>query len=126
MIFFFFLMIRRPPRSTLFPYTTLFRSVAHAAVPAVVERGLVGAVFLVELLRRERPTVRATGGLPVSLLGIRHAALDDHVVRDRDRPAVRGVGQGDHARQPLVVQVLPPPGLGHADASLPSPVLANP
>src|SRR3990167_10916901 len=26
MSFFFFLMIRRPPRSTLFPYTTLFRS----------------------------------------------------------------------------------------------------
>src|SRR2546430_9928965 len=26
---FFFLMIRRPPRSTLFPYTTLFRSVGH-------------------------------------------------------------------------------------------------
>src|SRR3712207_6879379 len=28
--FFFFLMIRRPPRSTLFPYTTLFRSLARA------------------------------------------------------------------------------------------------
>src|SRR2546430_9143702 len=28
---FFFLMIRRPPRSTLFPYTTLFRSLPHAA-----------------------------------------------------------------------------------------------
>src|SRR5688572_33248821 len=27
-LFFFFLMIRRPPRSTLFPYTTLFRSAA--------------------------------------------------------------------------------------------------
>src|SRR5260370_11013135 len=27
--FFFFLMIRRPPRSTLFPYTTLFRSISH-------------------------------------------------------------------------------------------------
>src|SRR5258706_14083574 len=27
--FFFFLMIRRPPRSTLFPYTTLFRSLAR-------------------------------------------------------------------------------------------------
>src|SRR6266576_4848594 len=26
---FFFLMIRRPPRSTLFPYTTLFRSPSH-------------------------------------------------------------------------------------------------
>src|SRR3712207_7552985 len=28
-MFFFFLMIRRPPRSTLFPYTTLFRSRDH-------------------------------------------------------------------------------------------------
>src|SRR5256885_9655734 len=28
--FFFFLMIRRPPRSTLFPYTTLFRSLPMA------------------------------------------------------------------------------------------------
>src|SRR3712207_8003906 len=33
--FIFFLMIRRPPRSTLFPYTTLFRSgVRPGAVPA--------------------------------------------------------------------------------------------
>src|SRR2546429_9200802 len=29
-LFFFFLMIRRPPRSTLFPYTTLFRSGSQA------------------------------------------------------------------------------------------------
>src|SRR2546422_6259941 len=28
-VVFFFLMIRRPPRSTLFPYTTLFRSAQH-------------------------------------------------------------------------------------------------
>src|SRR6201991_5302382 len=37
--FFFFLMIRRPPRSTLFPYTTLFRSYFYEAsveVPEVV------------------------------------------------------------------------------------------
>src|SRR5688572_31206446 len=34
MYLFFFLMIRRPPRSTLFPYTTLFRSVAHPHVLA--------------------------------------------------------------------------------------------
>src|SRR3989454_4574153 len=32
-LFFFFLMIRRPPRSTLFPYTTLFRSVVHDVAP---------------------------------------------------------------------------------------------
>src|ERR1019366_4385081 len=31
-IAFFFLMIRRPPRSTLFPYTTLFRSGTHTVV----------------------------------------------------------------------------------------------
>src|SRR5476649_1155727 len=41
-IFFFFLMIRRPPRSTLFPYTTLFRSyIQRAAASGLYEiRGL--------------------------------------------------------------------------------------
>src|SRR5256886_11338268 len=34
--FFFFLMIRRPPRSTLFPYTTLFRS-RFAAMIKIIE-----------------------------------------------------------------------------------------
>src|SRR3712207_7678816 len=33
LFYFFFLMIRRPPRSTLFPYTTLFRSIAFDADP---------------------------------------------------------------------------------------------
>src|SRR5687768_17681185 len=32
--FFFFLMIRRPPRSTLFPYTTLFRSTCCPCPPS--------------------------------------------------------------------------------------------
>src|SRR3712207_6859114 len=35
---FFFLMIRRPPRSTLFPYTTLFRSSRRDAPRARLER----------------------------------------------------------------------------------------
>src|SRR3712207_7687737 len=34
--FFFFLMIRRPPRSTLFPYTTLFRSLTNRLVVLVL------------------------------------------------------------------------------------------
>src|SRR3712207_8601089 len=38
--YFFFLMIRRPPRSTLFPYTTLFRSRVELE-RAGVERGLL-------------------------------------------------------------------------------------
>src|SRR2546427_6919156 len=37
-LFFFFLMIRRPPRSTLFPYTTLFRSQVEAEGPEVANR----------------------------------------------------------------------------------------
>src|SRR3712207_8368072 len=37
---FFFLMIRRPPRSTLFPYTTLFRSTLYADLPG--HRRLLG------------------------------------------------------------------------------------
>src|SRR3712207_7620021 len=36
MILVFFLMIRRPPRSTLFPYTTLFRSEVDVVSPQVV------------------------------------------------------------------------------------------
>src|SRR6516225_1232399 len=36
---FFFLMIRRPPRSTLFPYTTLFRAHSARWPPASVRRG---------------------------------------------------------------------------------------
>src|SRR5258708_18983997 len=41
-LFFFFLMIRRPPRSTLFPYTTLFRSAG--LVEVVLCKDLVWAV----------------------------------------------------------------------------------
>src|SRR5260221_9432280 len=45
---FFFLMIRRPPRSTLFPYTTLFRSEAfdEALTDAGIERDRIDAAWL--------------------------------------------------------------------------------
>src|SRR2546430_7726833 len=42
LLFFFFLMIRRPPRSTLFPYTTLFRSRAGHLRQPVRGDGLRG------------------------------------------------------------------------------------
>src|SRR3712207_9399877 len=49
MVIAFFLMIRRPPRSTLFPYTTLFRSIASTVMDvrqlryflAIVDHGSV-------------------------------------------------------------------------------------
>src|SRR3712207_9536378 len=44
-VIFFCLMIRRPPRSTLFPYTTLFRSVERLPLhPALRNRTPVGAL----------------------------------------------------------------------------------
>src|SRR5260221_2230335 len=44
---FFFLMIRRPPRSTLFPYTTLFRSLLHVQLAdQAAQRLVVDAVGL--------------------------------------------------------------------------------
>src|SRR5258707_888375 len=43
--FFFFLMIRRPPRSTLFPYTTLFRSGNENQIRQQVNRGRNNVLF---------------------------------------------------------------------------------
>src|SRR3989442_10373363 len=46
-------MIRRPPRSTLFPYTTLFRSRAHPETSAAAESA---ARLLPRLLKDQTPT----------------------------------------------------------------------
>src|SRR2546430_13728220 len=59
MMFFFFLMIRRPPRSTLFPYTTLFRSELAQRVAQLLELLGVRRVQPGEHHRRCRGT-RAT------------------------------------------------------------------
>src|SRR3712207_7038619 len=45
-------MIRRPPRSTLFPYTTLFRSIVH-----VVGGGLAGSEAAWQLAERGYPVL---------------------------------------------------------------------
>src|SRR2546422_11769399 len=62
-ILFFFLMIRRPPRSTLFPYTTLFRSV-HLAGGARLR------------VRRPRGDGGVRAGLPRGGGGDADVALD--------------------------------------------------
>src|SRR5256885_7195398 len=54
--FFFFLMIRRPPRSTLFPYTTLFRSSRPTAVV------LQAAIHPKRFLIIERHFIKLTEG----------------------------------------------------------------
>src|SRR2546429_6994536 len=72
-MFFFFLMIRRPPRSTLFPYTTLFRSGVMVRAHQVVG-GRLGC------------SVGAIGRVPIRLGkgGVVRTERSVHLVR-RDR-----------------------------------------
>src|SRR3712207_8286596 len=67
-------MIRRPPRSTLFPYTTLFRSGCAAEVPDVAEGGVEGGGVV-------------RGGLPLELDDVGGGAVGE------------GGRPGDHAAE---------------------------
>src|SRR3712207_7943602 len=69
----FFLMIRRPPRSTLFPYTTLFRSRVELR-----SRGLLEAAT--RFLDRQRLAVRTVGGH-----GVERVTHEDDPGLDGDR-----------------------------------------
>src|SRR3712207_7698953 len=69
---FFFLMIRRPPRSTLFPYTTLFRSRLPDAGPSVEEEVLVA-------------DARPPGEGPEQLGPVVERPLEDHEDRKSTR-----------------------------------------
>src|SRR2546427_12092359 len=69
--FFFFLMIRRPPRSTLFPYTTLFRS-PRTSVNGMRQLGLAlvcGGRGLCAVLR-PLPYAVLVGGVPPSNVSV--------------------------------------------------------
>src|SRR2546430_13313273 len=64
LLFFFFLMIRRPPRSTLFPYTTLFRSLGGSGT--YVGNGTKGLVAGVEM--------QGTGTLNIAVRSEEHTS----------------------------------------------------
>src|SRR5258708_32444747 len=70
----FFLMIRRPPRSTLFPYTTLFRSYASAtSAMAAVEAGRGVALVTRSFIRWAGPRLKVrplTPAPPALIFGI--------------------------------------------------------
>src|SRR3712207_7240298 len=78
-------MIRRPPRSTLFPYTTLFRSVAHGSILFGAMRGAQSRYS-----RVNQTLSREAGGAAVPT-GTRSARLKSayRSATDRDRKSTR-------------------------------------
>src|SRR3712207_8002561 len=91
MLLFFFLMIRRPPRSTLFPYTTLFRS-----LPRDEERAS----------KRERFAETRIGYVHIDVCELR-LAQEQHAVVIRDRRKDRKEHTSElQSRQYLVCRLL--------------------
>src|SRR3989449_9660816 len=112
--FFFFLMIRRPPRSTLFPYTTLFRSCA--AIAGVTVRRPFADVDLWEFFlrlpaevkcpdQRDKTLARSLlrGNLPDPILDRRDKTyFDDHVMAQVDYATLRRLLATPRHRMPGV------------------------
>src|SRR5690348_17562947 len=72
-MYIFILMTRRPPRSTLFPYTTLFRSLSLTGINVVQPSGLEGNMSPRPaniLLLHPRPTPGDSCTVPYSCLAV--------------------------------------------------------
>src|SRR2546430_17738401 len=77
-------MIRRPPRSTLFPYTTLFRSIDGTGVPAMTSTSNPGHLLFASAVKNERARSIASGllvgglwsGWGIRTLSAEHAAYN--------------------------------------------------
>src|SRR5256885_16452161 len=96
-LLFFFLMIRRPPRSTLFPYTTLFRShgVVHAAGHA--DSGMLSTRTRDSVERTFAPKLRGTR-LLLDLLGTLDMQAPDFVLLCSSISSLTaGLGKSDYA-----------------------------
>src|SRR6266436_5558902 len=99
---FFFLMIRRPPRSTLFPYTTLFRSAA-ARDAAASRAGLSRRLREAHLAVRDLARACRCAGADDQILGADHDRRDRACGADAPRsaeiPALAGaVGRDRNTR----------------------------
>src|SRR3712207_8747306 len=90
-------MIRRPPRSTRFPYTTLFRSHLHEAIrqlpdrlDEVVERNFFGGESLTDIAADLGVTLSRVSQMRARALTLLHAAMSE-VWEGRAVPADGGV-----------------------------------
>src|SRR5256885_16587302 len=91
-------MIRRPPRSTLFPYTTLFRSHVLSGEVVLMARKSVGKGVMLEAARKRQPS-RVTGIdvqvgkhlVHAAVLGVEH--LGNLLRIERCEDAARPLGE---------------------------------
>src|SRR5258708_17452433 len=113
LVIFFFLMIRRPPRSTLFPYTTLFRSPQPFAFTGPIRRplwidnalplGLAEMAIVIDLVRPliDKSFTRVIGGTRDDV--VTFTAFDNSTFEPIERhtnslPSRRG-RDGEHAKR---------------------------
>src|SRR3989442_11442340 len=107
-LFFFFLMIRRPPRSTLFPYTTLFRSHEVPASPVILIPSTMNWTAIAQSTRpmRDRKSTRLNSShvrisYAVFCLKKKKIYLFSNRVSDREQVSIVyasgyvGVGRGN-------------------------------
>src|SRR3989441_3557210 len=100
-------MIRRPPRSTLFPYTTLFRSHLRHLLQAAGDHrmGMTDEAFMrraLELAQR----AQAEGEVPVGAVGV----LEEKILGEGWNRPIAGCAPGAHAGIPA----LRPPSSAHS------------
>src|SRR3989475_11377032 len=107
LIFFFFLMIRRPPRSTLFPYTTLFRSRQDPEAHGEEPREARDRERRAEALEQPAPRLAAPEHLPVEVVVQRGSGLLRHHLHDQEALVLRRQRIGGLAvrPEPLVVEL---------------------
>src|SRR2546430_17719274 len=86
-LFLFFLMIRRPPRSTLFPYTTLFRSSLFSQSGPRLRISMIPTTDAGKMLREAQPLVdyleKKTGTKIVMTIPTNYAAVVEAMVNDQ-------------------------------------------
>src|SRR2546430_4397321 len=99
-LFFFFLMIRRPPRSTLFPYTTLFRSrriPVDRHVPNELERRLVLVVLGQVRRHLQRRSEEHTSELQSQSNLVCRLLLEKKKIRGSELSTYRSASKQGHA-----------------------------
>src|SRR5437899_7840068 len=95
-VVFFFFLIRRPPRFTLFPYTTLFRSPTHARVARPHERR--GVWHLVPCKTRGRVCRGQIGRATSELQSLRHLVCRLLLEKKKNRSPDSGKSSTTHSK----------------------------